>query len=86
MNHSQVVNLANLLLVAFGANLPLGFLREPSRKFSLRWFVCIHLSIPFLIAIRLAYGLGWSIIPFSILFAVAGQIVGGKIYRRTRHD
>lgn len=84
MTLPQVLNLANLLFFAFIANLPLGFLREPSRKYSLRWFLYIHLSIPFIIFIRLAYGFGWDIIPYSVLCAVAGQIVGGNIYRRSR--
>lgn len=84
MNLPQALNLANFLIFAFFANLPLGFLREPSRKYSLRWFVYIHLSIPFIIAVRVTYGFGWHIIPLSILCAVAGQIVGGRIYRRTR--
>jgi len=78
------MNLVNLLLFAFVANLPLGFLREPSRKYSLRWFIYIHLSIPFIIAVRLTSGFGWNVIPLSVLCAVAGQIVGGSIYRRTR--
>lgn len=80
----QMLNLANFLFFAFLVNLPLGFLREPSRKYSLRWFLYIHLSIPFIIFVRLTYGFGWDVIPLSVLCAVAGQIVGGSIYRRSR--
>lgn len=82
LNIPQAHNLAYLLLLAFAANLPLGYLREGSPKYSLRWFVYIHLSIPLIIAVRLAYGFGWGIIPLSIACAVAGQLVGGRIYRR----
>lgn len=84
MNLPQALNLANFLFFAFVVNLPLGFLREPSQKYSLRWFIYIHLSIPFIILLRLTYGFGWDVIPYSVLCAVAGQVVGGKIYRRSR--
>lgn len=80
----QALDLAILLLVAFVTNLPLGYLREGSPRYSLRWFVYIHLSIPLIVAVRLAYGLGWHIVPLSIACAVAGQLFGGRLRRRLR--
>ncbi len=80
---SQALSLASLLLFALLVNLPLGYLRESSRKYSLRWFVLIHLSIPFIIAYRLAEGFSWQVIPFTVAFAVAGQLLGGYIKRRS---
>jgi len=74
--------LTSLLFFSFGANLPLGYLREASRKFSLRWFVLIHVSIPFIIVLRIMLGFNWHIIPFTLFCAVAGQLVGGRIRRR----
>ena len=85
MNLPLALHLANLLAFSFIVNLPLGYLREGSQKYSLRWFLFIHLSIPFIIAIRLAYGFGWGIVPFSLACAVSGQLVGGRMYRR-RHQ
>jgi len=79
---SPILNFINLLFIAFLANLPLGYLREGSPKYSLRWFLYIHLSIPFIVVIRLIHGFGWEIVPFSIGLAIAGQWFGGKIYRR----
>lgn len=70
-----------LLAFAFVVNLPLGYLREGSSKFSVRWFVYIHLSIPFLIALRISYGFGWEVVPYSIACAVLGQIFGGRVRR-----
>ncbi len=84
MNPSTALSLAILLSFAFVANLPLGFLRETTRKFSVRWFVYIHLSIPFIVALRMSTGLGWNIIPFSVASAVAGQVIGSRIRRRSR--
>jgi len=81
---SLALNLAGLLLFAFIINLPLGFMRETSPKYSLRWFVYIHVSIPFIIVLRLREGFGWRIIPLTIACAVFGQILGGRIRRRRK--
>jgi hypothetical protein len=79
----QLLPLATLLFFAFGVNLPLGYLRESSRKFSLHWFVLVHLSIPFIVALRSMLGFDWPLIPFTIACAVAGQVIGSRIRRRT---
>jgi hypothetical protein len=71
-----------LFLFAFGINIPLGYIREAATRFSVRWFVLIHFSIPFLVALRYHLEFGWSVIPFSIAFAVAGQFLGGRIRKR----
>jgi hypothetical protein len=78
----QTLHLANLLTLAFLSNIPLGYLRESSRRYSLRWFVYIHLSIPFLLTVRIYYDFGWQAVPFTIGCAVLGQIAGGRIRRR----
>ncbi len=82
MQPDQFLPLAGLLLFSFGINLPLGYLRESSRKFSLRWFVLIHLSIPFIIVLRSLFGFDWQLIPFTIICAIAGQMLGGRIRRK----
>jgi hypothetical protein len=84
LDFTLALNLAGLLLFAFLINLPLGFMRETSPKYSLRWFVYIHLSIPFIIALRLREGFDWRIIPLTIACAVFGQILGGRIRRRSK--
>jgi hypothetical protein len=78
----QSLDLANLIFLAFLLNLPLGYLRQTSRRYSFRWFLYIHLSIPFILLARLGYGFGWPIVPLTIASAVAGQIVGGRLKRR----
>jgi hypothetical protein len=79
---SQLLNLVILLFIAFGMNVPLGYLREGQRKFSVRWFVYIHLSIPIIIAARLTFGFGWGVVPLTLGCAVVGQLVGGQLNRR----
>ena len=76
--------LLGILGFALLSNIPLGYLREGSRRYSLRWFVLIHLSIPFIIALRVVNGVGWRVIPFTIGLAVAGQIIGSRARRRRR--
>lgn len=76
--------LLGILCFAFLSNVPLGFLREGARRYSLYWFVYIHLSIPLIIALRVVNGLGWRVIPFTLALAVAGQWLGGRLRRRSR--
>jgi hypothetical protein len=82
VTQTRLLELSSLLIFAFGLNLPLGYLREGTRRLSARWFLYIHLSIPFIVLLRLAYGLGWGVVPFSLCCAILGQIVGGRIRRR----
>ncbi len=82
MTLHQSLNLANLFFFACLRQHPLGLLRESSARYSFRWFLFIHLSIPFIILARLGYGFGWRIVPFTIAFAVIGQILGSRLKRR----
>jgi hypothetical protein len=77
------IALASLLLFAFLGNIPLGYLRMGVPKFSLYWFVYIHLSVPIIIGLRLANNIHWHSVPFSIFLAVLGQMAGSCIYRRS---
>ncbi len=73
-----------ILCFAFFSNIPLGYLRMGSPRFSVRWFVFIHLSIPFIAGLRLANDISWQAIPFTIATAIAGQMIGSRIYRQRR--
>ena len=84
MNIEFNVALASLLAFAILSNIPLGYLRQGSPKYSVRWFVLIHLSVPFIIGLRIANNIHWHVIPVSIALAVAGQMIGSRLYRR-RH-
>jgi len=79
----STISLISLLLFALLANIPLGYLRENTERFSIRWFVYVHLSIPFIVALRYSLGFGWKVIPFSIGCAVAGQVLGSRVRRRS---
>ncbi|MBI5885792.1 MAG: hypothetical protein HZB85_04330 [Deltaproteobacteria bacterium] len=80
---NPVIVVIILMLAAFVLNLPFGYLRAPTKKFSVKWFAYIHLPIPFIIALRLLAGMSYRIIPLLIVAAIAGQLVGGKFNLRS---
>jgi hypothetical protein len=69
-------------------NLPFGAYRGTTRRFSWRWFLAIHLPIPFIFLMRRAAGYGYSFIPVLLAAAVAGQILGARLalIRRRYHS
>lgn len=75
-------SLVSLLAFALLSNIPLGYLRQGTQKYSLRWIVYIHLSIPFIVALRITNGISWQIIPFTLCLAVTGQMIGGYLHRQ----
>jgi hypothetical protein len=83
LNITLNIAVISLLLFAFFSNIPLGYLRMGSPKYSVRWFVYIHLSVPFIVGLRVANNISWQMIPFSIALAVAGQMIGSRLYRRS---
>ena len=76
--------LLGILCFALFSNIPLGYLREGVPRFTVRWFVYIHLSIPFIVGLRIANGVSWRVIPLTLGLAVAGQIIGSRTRRRRR--
>jgi hypothetical protein len=78
---NSIIAAAGLAAVSFLCNLPLGRWRASLKKFSAAWFLAVHLSIPFIILLRIKMGLSAWFIPFSLGAAVAGQLVGGNCGR-----
>jgi len=73
------MKIALVLLATFLLNLPFGWLRRNERKFSFKWFLYIHLPIPFIIALRLWLKINPWWIPLVIAVAVAGQVIGARL-------
>jgi hypothetical protein len=69
---------------ALAVNIPLGYAREGFRRFSIGWFVCVHLSVPLIAWLRLANHVSAWGIPAFVACAVLGQIAGGKLRRIDR--
>jgi len=80
-----MVNHPGVLLAIAGSsflsNIAMGQLRARARKFTASWFLWVHLSVPFIIALRLHYGLkpAYVAIPALVLCAAAGQVLGGRL-------
>lgn len=64
---------------AFALNIPFGMYRARQRKFSVAWFVAIHLPIPFIILTRISLGVSPWWIPVGLAVALAGQVLGARI-------
>ncbi|NJD55193.1 MAG: hypothetical protein FIA94_02170 [Nitrospirae bacterium] len=76
---SHIATAAGIFFLTFLLNLFFGYFRAKARKYSLKWFFCIHLPIPAIFAARIHSGLDYRYIPFFVLAAVLGQIFGGKL-------
>ncbi|HJV33561.1 hypothetical protein [Geomonas sp.] len=79
------IQVVALMLMAIAVNIPMGYQRQGSRKFSPAWWFYIHISIPFIIYARIKTGLGIQFMPFTLAGAVAGQVLGGRWYRKRNH-
>ena len=73
------MHLLSVASLVFLLNLPFGYWRANEEKLSRRWFLAVHLPVPFVIALRVFSGLGWQFITFPVLIGAffAGQLAGG---------
>jgi accessory gene regulator protein AgrB len=76
---TKVAIVTGLFSLTVMINLTFGFLRNKTRKFSLKWFLSIHLPIPLIFLARVSSHLDFRYIPVFVVAALTGQIVGGKI-------
>lgn len=65
-------------------NLPFGYWRAGTRKFSLPWFLAVHAPVPAIIGLRLATGIGFQFatLPLTVGAYAIGQFVGGRLRAR----
>jgi len=75
------MSLWKVALLVFLLNLPFGYWRASSKKFSRQWFLAVHLPVPLVVALRIYSGLGWKLISFPVLVGAffLGHFVGGKV-------
>lgn len=68
-------------LTVFLLNLPFGYWRVRTVKFSRNWFLAVHLPVPLVVALRILSGIGWHLSSVPILVAAffGGQFVGGRL-------
>lgn len=68
-----------LFSFTFMLNMPFGYLRGKTKRFSLKWFLYIHLPIPFVLLARILSNIDMTYIPLFVLASVIGQVWGGRL-------
>ncbi len=68
-----------LLVFTLLLNLPFGYARAKTKRYSLRWFLYIHVPIPFIFIVRSISNVEIKYIPIIALAAIIGQLIGGRL-------
>jgi hypothetical protein len=76
---TELILIFCILLFTYILNLPFGILRARAKRFSLKWFLYIHIPIPFIFLLRKLSNLDYKYIPLFVFAAVIGQLMGGKM-------
>ena len=63
-------------------NLPFGYWRAHARRFSVQWFLAVHVPVLLAVSLRVLGGLGWHLVTFPVLVGAycLGQFLGGTIH------
>lgn len=72
------MSIIELMILVFLINLPFGYWRFNTSRFSRQWMMAVHIPVPFVVILRIFSGFGWKIIPLLMLSFTAGQFAGGK--------
>ena len=73
------MSINELMLIVFLINLPFGYMRSNTKKFSRQWMMAVHILVPFVFLLRILSGFSWTAVPLLILSDIAGQVAGGKL-------
>jgi hypothetical protein len=63
-----------ITVIVFGLNIPFGYWRANVRRFSVQWFLAIHIPVPIIIALRILGHTGFSW--YTYVFLVSGFFLG----------
>lgn len=74
------MRLALVAIAVLLLNLPFGYWRAGTRRFSWPWMLAIHLPVPVIVAIRVLSGTGFQLSSFPVIIAAffTGQYLGGQ--------
>lgn len=73
-----------LLLSVYLLNVPFGYWRRNTKKFSREWILSIHLPVPIVFLIRVVSGIPLSHIPVFVFSFFLGQFSGGVIRKKLK--
>ncbi|MGB9716808.1 MAG: hypothetical protein ACPL1G_10470 [Thermodesulfovibrionales bacterium] len=60
-------------------NLPFGYFRKKTKRYSFRWFLYIHIPIPLIFFARVIANIQIKYVPIFVVSAIIGQVLGSKI-------
>ena len=66
-----------LSLLILIVNIPFGYWRAQVKKFSVKWFLAIHLPVPFVVFLRYYFDVGFEY--YTYIFFVAAFFAGQRI-------
>ena len=74
------------VLLVFGLilliNIPFGYWRANTRRFSWQWILGVHVPVPIAIGLRLLLlGWMWLLVPVFVAAYSIGQFIGGRLRR-----
>jgi len=81
------MNIVIIALLIYSVNIPFGIWRAGQKKFSIKWFLAIHIPVPFVILLRYMGGFPFNWTSFLLFLSVffTGQLTGKYIYVRYRN-
>ncbi|MDQ7787995.1 MAG: hypothetical protein RDU01_10335 [Thermodesulfovibrionales bacterium] len=68
-----------LFVVTLLINLPFGYARAKTKRYSFWWFLYIHVPIPLIFVARTVSHIEMKYIPVFALAALIGQVLGGRL-------
>ncbi|MEN8155495.1 MAG: hypothetical protein ABFS10_00970 [Bacteroidota bacterium] len=80
------MNLWIVALIVFLINLPFGYWRANTKRFSAQWFLAIHIPVPMVIALRIFSDIGFGFTTYPVLVGAffLGQFSGGLVRKARR--
>ena len=77
----HVTPLYRLGLAVAVLNLPFGYLRAGTQRFTRPWFFAVHAPVPVVIAMRILAGIAWKLANLPVLMGAffLGQFLGGRV-------
>jgi len=78
---SEWRDLSILALLVALVNVPFGYWRAGTTKFTPRWFAAVHAPVPIVVALRIVTGVAFRLgtVPILVGAFLGGQMAGGKL-------
>ena len=81
-----MIKLLLISLLVLALNVPFGYWRANVKRFSLQWYLAIHVPVVFVVTLRIVFHLGfaWYTYVFMLAAFFMGQKFGGHLIKRAR--